>query len=290
MYRREFIKFLVPALLLILLVAFFPLAYGAVLSLFRKMPVFGINKFTGLDNLLFLLKDLRFRQSLWNTVLFTGISVLLELALGLAVALLMRQKVPGNALLKSVILVPWALPTVVSARMWEWIFNGDFGVLNYLLMLAGITDQALNWLGDRHLAMLSIVIADVWKTTPFAALLIYAGLMTIPGELYEAARIDGAGAMRRFLNVTLPLISPIILIVAIFRTMDALRIFDLVYVLTAGGPANITETLSVYAYKLLFQTLQFGYGSAVSLATFLIIAVFSTGYIILLQNRFRFLR
>lgn len=285
---QEHQKYLFPALLLIALVALFPLLYGIYLSMLRKMPVFHISEFVAFKNYLFLFKDLRFVQSVFNTIYFTVISVGLELIIGIGVAMLMKQKIPGNAVLKAVILIPWAIPTVVSAKMWALIYNGDFGVLNYLLQSAGIIDSPLNWLGHRNWAMHSIILADVWKTTPFVTLLIYAGLQTIPEELYESAEIDGAGAIRRFFKITLPLLFPIIMIVAIFRIMDALRVFDLVYVMTGGGPANLTETLSVYAYKLLFQTLQFGYGSAVSIATFLLIFLFSSIYIWQLNKRFNY--
>ncbi|MBD3226362.1 MAG: ABC transporter permease subunit [Caldithrix sp.] len=288
--RHEHIKFLFPALFLLALVAFFPLAYGIVLSFFRKMPVFHITDFTGLDNIIYLFSDLRFQQSLWNTLLFTVISVALEVVLGVGVAILMKQKVPGNRMLKAFILLPWAIPTVVSAKMWQWIYNGDFGILNVLLMETGILHNPVNWLGHPQLAMASIIIADVWKTTPFVALLVYAGLLTIPDDLYDSSKIDGAGDLRRFWYVILPLIMPVILIVTIFRMMDALRVFDVVYVLTGGGPANLTETLSIYAYKLLFQTLQFGYGSTVSIMTFFIIMILSSIYIYQLYKRFNYMQ
>ncbi len=290
MHKKEYLKFILPALFLISLVAFFPLGYGLVLSFFRQMPVFNISSFIGFENILFLFSDLRFQQSVWNTLVFTAVSVALELVIGIAVALLMNQKVPGNRILKGVVLIPWAIPTVVSAKMWEWIYNGDFGILNFTLQSMGLLDAPVNWLGDPLWAMASIIVADVWKTAPFVALLVYAGLQTIPEELYDSAKIDGAGEMRTFLHITLPLLTPIIIIVTIFRMMDAMRVFDVVYVLTGGGPANLTETLSVYAYKLLFQTLQFGYGSAVSIATFVIIMMLSSFYIYLLYKRFNYLK
>ena len=289
MKKRTLVLFLLPALALLFLVALFPLFYGFVLGLMRKMPVFGIARFVGLENFLFLLKDPRFQQSLWTTLKFTLISVPLELLLGLAFALLLREKIPGNALLKITLMIPWAIPTVVSARMWEWIYNPEYGVLNYLLKTTGLLQQSINWLGHPFWTLPAIILADVWKTTPFAALLIYAGLQAIPEELYESAKIDGAGAMRRLIHITLPLIFPLILIVGIFRTMDAFRIFDLIYVMTGGGPANVSETMSVYAYKLLFQTLQFGYGSAVAIAMFVIVAGLSGIYVFILNRKFRIL-
>ncbi len=253
------------------------------------MPVFGIRRFVGLNNFLFLMHDPRFLQSLKTTVVFTLISVPLELALGLLIALLMREKIPGGWLLKVSVMIPWAIPTVVSARMWAWIYNPEFGILNYILQKAGLVSHAVNYLANPFLVMPAVIAADVWKTTPFAALLLFAGLQTIPRSLYESAEIDGANIWARFRYITLPLIFPVLLIVGIFRTMDAFRVFDLIYVLTGGGPANLSEALSVYAYKLFFQTMQFGYGSAVSVAMFVAIAGLSAVYIYLLQKRFRML-
>jgi multiple sugar transport system permease protein len=175
-------------------------------------------------------------------------------------------------------LIPWAIPNVVAARFWEWIFNADFGVLNYVF------DLQINWLGDPFWAMAAAVLADVWKTTPFATLLFLAGLQIIPSDLYRAARVDGANSLQVFLHVTLPLLKPVFLLVLIFRTMDAARIFDLIFVLTGGGPANQTETLAIYGYKLMYRTLQFGYGSTVAIATFAFIFALSMAYIHMLRR------
>ena len=163
----------------------------------------------------------------------------------------------------ALVLLPWAIPTVVSARMWEWMYNTDLGVLNYLL------GRQINWLGSPRWALNAAVFMDVWKTTPFVVILLLAGLQTIPRELYAAARVDGAKGWSLFRHISLPQLRPLILVVLLFRVLDAFRVFDAVYVLTGGGPANATETLSIYAYKVLFQTLQFGYGATISFAVFL---------------------
>ncbi|HKZ17001.1 MAG TPA: sugar ABC transporter permease [Geobacteraceae bacterium] len=254
------------------------MTYVVVLSLQRRMPIFDISRFVGLDNYLFLLQDDRFWNALGNTAYFTALSVTVELLLGLAVALLMERRFRLKGIARAVILVPWAIPTVVSARMWEWIFNTDFGVLNYL------TGLRINWLGSPFWAMHAAVLVDVWKTTPFVAILLMAGLQAIPRDLYQAARVDGAGSWAVFRHVTLPLLRPVILVVLLFRTLDAFRVFDAVYVLTGGGPANTTETLSIYAYRVLFQTLQFGYGSALAVTVFFFTGLISVGYIRLLTR------
>jgi multiple sugar transport system permease protein len=197
----------------------------------------------------------------------------------MCVALVLNSAIRGRGVLRAVVLVPWAIPTVVTAKMWEWMYNTDFGLLNYLLGLK------VNWLGSTMWAMNAAVFMDVWKTTPFVALLLTAGLQVIPRELYHAARVDGAGPLYMFRKVTLPLLMPIIIVVLLFRTIDAFRVFDAIYVLTGGGPANSTETLSIYAYKVLFQTLQFGYGSAISMVVFLCVGTISVFYVRLLWRQ-----
>lgn len=262
-----------PAILYVGGVALVPILFTVWLSFRRQLPIFGISRFVALDNYRYLLTDGRFWVAAAHTIYFVVFSVALELGLGLAIALLLHQKFPGRGIARALVLVPWAVPSVVTARFWELIFNSDYGVLNYLLR------AKVNWLGDPFWAMHAAILADVWKTTPFAVLLLLAGLEVIPEDLYRAARIDGARSWQLFRHVTLPLLTPVVLLVLLFRTMDAARVFDLIFVLTGGGPANQTETLTIYAYKLLYRTLQFGYGSAVAVATFLLIFTLSLGYL-----------
>jgi multiple sugar transport system permease protein len=271
-------KFVTPALALLLFVTVYPVFYVFYLSLRRELLIFHISKFIGLGNYLFLLRDDRFWNALRNTAYFTAVSVSAELLIGLSVAILLNRPSRFKGLVRAVVLIPWAIPTVVSARMWEWIFNSDFGILNYML------GAKINWLGDPFWAMHAAILTDVWKTTPFVVILLTAGLQVIPGELYQAAKTDGAGNWAIFRRITLPLLMPVILVVLIFRTLDAFRVFDVIYVLTGGGPANTTETLSIYGYKVLFQTLQFGYGSALSVVVFLLIGSISVFYIKVLST------
>jgi multiple sugar transport system permease protein len=261
--RESGYRYVAPALGLLGGVALFPLLYVIYLSFFRRLLIFDISKFVGLENYRFLLQDERFWNALQNTAYFTGVSVSAQLLLGLGIALLLNRSFRGKDWVRALILVPWVIPTVVSARMWEWIYNPEFGILNFLL------GAKINWLGTPGLALHAAIFADVWKTTPFVVILLLAGLQIIPRELYQAARVDGAGAWAAFRRITLPLLMPVLLVTLIFRMLDAWRVFDVIYVLTGGGPANTTETLSLYAYKMLFQTLQFGYGSALSVVTFL---------------------
>jgi multiple sugar transport system permease protein len=271
-------RFIFPAILLLLLVTVYPVFYVFYLSLHRKLLIFDISKFVGLENYQFLFHDDRFWNAFENTVYFTAVSVSLELVLGLSIALLLQRSFRLKGLVRALVLIPWAIPTVVSARMWEWMYNTDFGIINYII------GSKINWLGNPFLALNAAVFMDVWKTTPFVAILLMAGLQVIPQELYQAAKIDGAGKWATFKTITLPLLKPVILVVLLFRTLDAFRIFDAIYVLTGGGPANATETLSIYAYKVLFQTLQFGYGSALSAVVFLCIGCISILYIKLLSK------
>ncbi len=273
--------FILPALLVLLLVAVYPLGYMLWLSFHKELLVFKISRFVGLDNYAYLAGDLRFWNALGNTAYFTGISTALELLLGLSMALLVNRSFKYKGLMMAIILVPWAIPTVVSARMWELIYNSDFGVLNYLL---GVK---VNWLGSPTWAMHAAIFADVWKTTPFVVLLLVAGLKVIPPELYRAAKVDGANSWYIFTHITLPLLKPVMLVALLFRTLDAFRVFDVIYVLTGGGPANSTETLSIYAYKVLFQTLRFGYGSTLAVVVFLGTATISLFYVKLLTRGMR---
>lgn len=267
-----------PAISFAAALALVPVLGTVWLSLRREMPIFGVSRFVGLENYRELLGDERFWNALGNTAYFVAVSVSLELGLGLSLALLLHRRFRRRGAMRAMALVPWAVPGVVAARFWEWIFNADFGVLNYLL------GARVNWLGDPWWALHAAIVADVWKTAPFVFLLLLAGLQVIPEDLYRAARIDGATGWKLFRYVTLPLLQPVILLALLFRTLDAARIFDLIFVLTGGGPANETETLVVYAYKLLYRTLQFGYGSAVAVATFLFVFVLSLAYLYQLRK------
>lgn len=277
-WRNKPAVFLAPAAIVLLAVTGYPIAYVFWLSLEHFSLLQEASRFAGLDNYVLLFQDGRFWNSLFNTVYFTAVSVFIELVLGLGIAMLVRRSFRGKGLMRAIILIPWAIPIVVSARMWEWMYNVDFGILNYLL------GMRINWLGSPVWAIHAAIITDVWKMTPFVALLLLAGLQNIPQDLYRAAKVDGASSWTIFWRITLPLLMPLILIVLIFRTIDAFRVFDAIYVLTGGGPGNSTETLSVYAYKVLFQTLQFGYGSTLAVVTFVCVGMITIVYARLLQR------
>jgi ABC-type sugar transport system permease subunit len=261
-----------PALLTILLVALFPLLWTVWESLHLhdlRMPWLG-KPFVGLDNYIEALRDPRFWGALGHTAFFAVASVGLELLIGLWLALALNRAFRGRGLVRAAVLVPWAIPTVVSALLWRFMFEGQHGIVNAALVGAGVLREPVVWFIDPLAAWVPVILADVWKTTPFVALLLLAGLQNIDASLYEAARIDGASAWRQFRYVTLPLLKPAILVALIFRTLDAFRVFDLIYALTGGGPGTSTEPIALYTFNALLQNLQFGYGSALSVIVFLI--------------------
>jgi multiple sugar transport system permease protein len=277
-----------PSLLLIGLLALLPILGAIWLSLHQRLPIFSIDEYVGILNYTRLWSDERFWAAMGTTLYFTGLSVALELCLGLILALVLWRLTGGPAgtprWMQVAIVLPWAVPTVVSAQMWGWLYHPEYGLLNYLLVSTGLISDPIDWLADPAWAIHSAIIMDVWKTAPFAALLLFAGMNAIPSDLYQAARVDGAGVWAQFRLITLPLLLPIIFIVLIFRTMDAVRVFDAVFVLTGGGPGGTTETLSIYAYRMLFQTLQFGYGSTLATAMFLLVAALTALYLLLLRR------
>lgn len=275
--RRQAYLLVAPAVLVLAGVALYPILAAVWLSLHRFILVFGERRFTGLDNYAFLLSDARFWAALGNTAYFTLVAVTVELLLAVPLALLLNRAFPGRGLLRASVLVPWAIPTVVSARLWAWMFNPEYGVINRLL-----PGTDINWLGAPGYALHAAILVDVWKTTPFVALLVLAGLQGISEDLYKAARVDGASPWRAFRSITLPLLKPALLLALLFRSLDAFRVFDAIYVLTEGGPANTTETLSIYAYKTLMRSGDFGYGSALAVATFLCVVVLAAVWLRLL--------
>lgn len=276
--RRHARAMVAPALLAMAFVTAYPVAMAVWLSTRRRILVFGEDTAVGLDNVAFLLGDARFWSALGNTAYFTAVAVALELALGLAFAVLLDRKVPGEGLLRASVLIPWALPTVVSARMWSWLLHPHHGLIGRLLGEGDV-------LGSPTGAMHAAIAIDVWKTTPFVALLLLAGLKTIPEEVRRAAAIDGATGVRAFLRIDLPLLRSTIAVAVLLRALDAFRVFDAIWVLTEGGPANTTESLSIYAYKTLMRAGDFGYGSTLAMATLFCVAALAVGWLRLFRPR-----
>ena len=272
--------FLFPSFIFVGLFSIFPIIESFRLSLYRlilTLPWLG-EKMVGLENYTDLLSDPVARDSIRTTLIFIAVTIPLELLLGLGIALVLNQTFRGRGLLRAVVLIPWAIPTVVSSQMWRFIFNDRYGLINFLLFGADASSYIAP-LADPNLAMISIMVAEIWKTTPFAALIILAGLQGIADDLYEAAGIDGATPWQTFRRITLPLLTPALLLALLFRTIDALRVFDLVYVMTQGGPGDATNVLQFYGYKKTFPEGMVGYGSAIAVIVFLMSLALSLAYL-----------
>jgi multiple sugar transport system permease protein len=271
--ERRLAKMMVaPSMILIAIVAAWPIIYAVWLSLHEySVRQAGLSRWAGLRNYTDALSNPEWRAALYHTLIFTVSSVTLELLIGLAMALAMHAAFRGQGLLRTTVLVPWAVLTVVTAVMWRTMFVSPYGFVNTILGTSTV------WLGSEPQALIVIILADVWKTAPFMALLILAGLQVIPGEIYEAAEVDGATTWQRFLRITLPLLAPAILVALIFRTLDALRIFDLPFVLTQGQ--NGTSTLSTIAQEAFGTNRIYGLGSAMAVLTFIIVMIVSFSYI-----------
>ena len=292
--RRVAWLMLAPALSVLLLVAAWPLLRTIWFS-FTDASLIDLAdaRFIGVENYLYfydgewggMLADPRWWQSVRNTLVFVIISVTLETCLGLLVALLLYTSFPGRPLLRVAILIPWAIPTVVSAQIWAWLLHDQFGLVNHLLLNLGLVDTPLAWTADPQLVMASVIVADVWKTTPFMTLLILAAMQMLPRDCYDAARIDGVSPLRVFVHVTLPLIKPGLAVAVIFRSLDALRVFDLIYVLTPNNPQ--TMSMSVYARQQLVDYQDIGYGSAASVLLFCMVTLFTLILIRLIGLRLR---
>lgn len=278
--------FLTPMLAVLLLVALWPLGRTLYFSLtdatlvdMERYNVVGLSNYLTYDNGRWygLLSDPQWFSALRNTLIFATASVALETVLGVLIALLLNARFPGRGLMRAAMLVPWAIPTVVSAKMWGWMLNDQFGVINDAMMKVGIIAEPVAWLADPALALASVILVDVWKTTPFVALLVLAALQMVPKDCYEAAEVDGIHPVRVFFQVTLPLIAPALAVAVIFRLLDAMRMFDLVYVMT--GATDATVTLSVFAQRELIGFQDVGYGSAASTLVFFIIAMLTALYV-----------
>ncbi|HET8850516.1 MAG TPA: sugar ABC transporter permease [Marinobacter sp.] len=280
--------FLLPMLLVLAAVAGWPLLRtiwfsftDASLSNISDYSLVGFDNYLVYDNGFWygVLADPAWWQAVWNTLFFTVMSVGLETVLGLIIALTLNAQFPGRGWVRAAVLIPWAIPTIVSAKMWSWMLHDQFGIVNEMLMSIGLISAPLNWTANADLSMWAVIMVDVWKTTPFMALLTLAALQMLPSDCYEAAKVDGIHPVRVFFRVTLPLILPALMVAVIFRVLDALRVFDVIYVLTSNS--EDTMSMSVYARQQLVQFQDVGYGSAASTVLFFIIALLTISYLYL---------
>ncbi|WP_437949749.1 sugar ABC transporter permease [Sorangium sp. So ce296] len=276
--RRAWL-FLLPTLVVVAFVALYPLAQTFYLSFTNaRLGTGEPATLVGAQNYVDLVQDSYFHDAVLLTVFFTVVTVLSELALGLGVALLVNSQFKGRSAVRAAMLIPWAIPTVISAQMWKWMYNDVYGVFNDLLVnRLGVLPRNVAFVADPDVSFWAVAIIDIWKTTPFMALLLLAGLQLIPSDLYEAARVDGATPLQQFTRITLPLLKPSMLVALIFRTLDALRVFDVFFVMFGNRPDM--QTMATYAQQTLVSVSNIGYGSAISVALFLIIAVFILIYL-----------
>jgi len=275
--RADAFGFMFPILFFMSALIMVPVLGTLADSLYRDVTYLP-RKFIGLENYLALANDPAFWKSLRFTFLFVAVSVPIEVCLGLCMAMVVNEAFPFRGFVRATLLIPWAVPMAVSGRVFELIFNYSYGAANFLLHVFDLSREPVNWLGSEIGAFAALVVTDAWKTTPFAAIILLAGLSSIPGELYEQAKIDRASLVQRFFRLTLPMLKPVLIVAFLFRTIQALQIFDYIYVLTGGGPGGSTTSLSLFAYNH-FASGDFGYGSAASVILFLIAMSLSTFYL-----------
>ncbi|PMR68971.1 carbohydrate ABC transporter permease [Halomonas heilongjiangensis] len=294
--RRQRVRaawtFLAPMLVALTLVAGWPLLRTFYFS-FTDATLSDLSNvfFVGLENYLVyddgqwygVLADPIWWRAVWNTAYFSVVSVSLEVVFGIIVALILNAEFKGRTFVRAAVLIPWAIPTIVSAQMWAWMLNDQFGIINQILMALGIIGAPIAWTADASYSMWAVIMVDVWKTTPFVALLALAALQMLPKDCYEAAEVDGIHPVTVFFKVTLPLITPALMVAVIFRLLDALRVFDVIYVLTSNSTS--TMSMSIYARQQLVEFQDVGYGSAASTLLFLIIALATIAYLYLGRNR-----
>jgi len=287
--QRQAWVLLAPMLLVMLLLTAWPLLRTIWLS-FTDAALIGSGEtpaWIGLENYLYALSDPDFRASVWRTLYFTLVSVTFEGVIGVLVALLLNQKFVGRNVLRVLVILPWALPTIVNAMMWRLNFNPDYGSINALLSQLGIIDGYRSWLGSPDAALNAVMFADIWKNYPLVTLLVLAALQSIPEDLFEAARLDGASAWRRFRAITFPAIVAPLGVALVLRTIDAFKIFDIIYVMTRGGPVDSTKTLSFFVYQESFSYLRAGSGAAYAILMTLMCALLITLYLLMLWHQRR---
>ena len=269
-----------PTLIAIFSIVLLPFLSSLVMSFYqRDLTRPQLDAFVGLGNYIRLLGDARFLNSLRATAIFSLTSVVFEVTLATGIALVLNQQFRGRGLVRGLIILPWALPSIVNAAMWKWIYNADYGALNALVTQLGLVDRYQVWLSNPGAAMGLLILANVWKETPFSTLLILAALQSIPTELYEAARVDGASAWQQFLFITLRLILPVVMIAGLLQMIWGFQTFELAYVVTGGGPFSTTELISLRIYTQTFRSLRFGYGASMAYLTSLVLLIPAVFYI-----------
>lgn len=278
--RQVGVLFMLPLIVAVGVFLVWPIAEAVRLSFVRYNPLRPDDQpFVGLDNFLFVLEDPLFWESFWQAVVWTGWSTVLQAVIGVGLALLLHQPLKGMNAFRGLLLFPYIVPTVVIALNWRWLFNSEIGIVNHLLLSAGFIDERIAWLSTPTMAMASAILLNVWKYTPFVVIVVLARLQTIPTELYDAAKVDGAGALRRFRDITLPQLAEVLAVVIVFRTIWTFNKFEEIYLLTRGGPGTSTYNLALYAFDQSIANLRMGVGAAAGVIMLLLLLVGSVLYI-----------
>lgn len=273
--------FILPIILFMLVFVLFPIVYNITLSL-QDVNVYNFKKehhFAEFENYTNTFKDPVFYTALRNSLVFTVLSLVFQFGIGFALALFFNRKFPGRNLMRSLMLLAWMLPVVITASVFQWMLNGDYGVVNYVLQLLGFINEPHSWLSDNGTSLLSTIIANIWIGIPFNMIILLTGLQGMPEQLYEAARLDGASRLKQFRHITLPLMKPTILILLMLGIINTFKVFDLIFIMTAGGPVNSSNVLPIYAYQLSFLKFEFSQGAAVSMIMFIILIVLAVFYL-----------
>ncbi|MBS5520972.1 MAG: sugar ABC transporter permease [Clostridiales bacterium] len=274
-----------PAVLIIFGMGIFPVCYSIWLSFNKVHPMSFETDFIGLQNYSEIFANSEFWQSIGITLYFCIVSIAVQMVLGVLVAMLLNQRFVGRGIVRALILLPWAVPTIVNANLWNWILNANYGILNRVLMKLGIISDSIAWLSDGSTALHMIILADTWRMLPLVVVMLLAGLQTVSKNVLEAAVVDGAGAWKRFWAVYMPALKPMILVILVLRTIQAIRVFDIVYVLTKGGPANKTMVISFYSYFETFNYLNYGKGAAIAMVIAVLALVLSLLYFKVLRSK-----
>lgn len=278
--------FVLPGILFMVLFLIFPIIYNLLLS-FQDVTLMNLNgehSFVGLQNYKTVIQDELFVISLKNSAIFTGLSIVLQFGIGFALALYFNQRFPGQSLMRSLMLLAWMMPIVITATLFKWILAGDHGILNYLLQLLGLLDSSQFWLSENHTAIYGTILANVWIGVPFNMIILLSGLQSMPIHLFEAAKIDGAGRIRQFRYITLPLMKPTILVLLMLGVIYTFKVFDLIFIMTGGGPVNASTVFPLYAYRLAFINFEFSLGATVSSIMFFVLITIAAAYLWMIRK------
>jgi len=278
--------FVIPSIIFICVFMLFPIAYNLIIS-FQNVTIMnlaGEREFVGWLNYINIFKDVNFTVSLKNSFLFTGLCIVFQFVIGFGFALFFNQKFPGRDLMRSLMLLAWMFPIVITATLFKWMLSNDYGIVNYVLLSIGIIDQPIHWLTESSTSLLGTIIGNVWIGIPFNMIILLSALQALPEDLYEAAKIDGANYLQRFIHITLPLLRPTILILLMLGIVYTFKVFDLIFIMTAGGPVNSSTVLPLYAYQLAFQQFEFSAGAAVASIMFVILSIFAGIYLWMIRK------